>query len=527
MTWLGVVDIVCLGRKIESGVTCAAVSATWIAGPVWDPLRCMKFGSFARAIFVYKETCSTTPMAILHFDSPQISLLPFSCLCSSPSLNLIPNPDLLLPVPRLMASPNKQTQKIFEPTPQRSMANANFHLECFRPWNPSQEKGQRNRLDTCRYPSPVSISATPFPSDPTDPIPQSQNSYAPRPERHPLPVRPPVEVCVDGSLQPKAQITQHETEMLRQTPSTNPDTEIFDWEGSSLHSDSLPSSDNVDHTMFFDHIVQNPENESPSPKSGDLDLAFTPDPHFQVEILGSPIQTGVFSNFATIDPAILGSSHSQEVEQAQAIETTSGFTTPPDIFLAEPPRILNEDAPFDGRQHTVKRTLKSGWQPSKISKVSVVVKSHKKSRAGRSIDGLGRQNVSFSTARAQFSALPVEDRLQFLSWLFEGALSQCLQMPSGTNDASASTCVSGQDEVSTPRSEHTTTSAGMAGAKRACSSRKGLKWSAEEDRLLVKLRVEEKLAWPEVTKRFGRVFPGRKQGSLQVYWSTKLSKQRR
>ncbi|KAJ5981937.1 hypothetical protein N7451_012037 [Penicillium sp. IBT 35674x] len=100
-------------------------------------------------------------------------------------------------------------------------------------------------------------------------------------------------------------------------------------------------------------------------------------------------------------------------------------------------------------------------------------------------------------------------------------------MPSGTNDASASTCVSGQDEVSTPRSEHTNTSAGMAGAKCARSSRKGLKWSAEEDRLLVKLREEEKLAWPEVTKRFGQVFPGRKQGSLQVYWSTELSKQKR
>ncbi|KAJ5640284.1 uncharacterized protein N7484_008146 [Penicillium longicatenatum] len=406
------------------------------------------------------------------------------------------------------------------------MANANFHLECFRPWNPSQEKGQRNRLDTCRYPSPVSISATPFPSDPTDLIPQSQNSHAPRPERHPLPVRPPVEVCVDGGLQPKAQITQHETEILRQTPSIDPDTEVFDWEGSSLHLDGLSSSDNVDHTMLSDHTMQNPENEPPSSESGDLDLAFTPDPHFQVGILGSSIQTGAFSNFATIDPAILGSSHSQDAEQAQAKETTSGFTTLPDRFVAEPPRIFNEDAPFEGRQHTLKRTLKLGRQPSKISKVSVVVENRDRNRAGRSTHGLSPKNVSISTVRAQFSALPVEDRLQFLSWLFEGALSQCLQMPSGTNDASASTCISRQDEISEPWSEHSTTSAGMDDAICTRPSRKGLKWSAEEDRLLVKLREEEELAWPEVTKRFSRVFPGRKQGSLQVYWSTKLSKQK-
>ncbi|KAJ5737250.1 uncharacterized protein N7483_002375 [Penicillium malachiteum] len=400
------------------------------------------------------------------------------------------------------------------------MSNANFHLECFRSWNPPQEKVQplQNRLEICRYPSPVSISATPFPSDHTDPIPHGQKSSAPRLERHPLPVRPPAEVCVDGGLQPKAQIAQNESEVLGQASSISLDPESFHLEGIVLPSDGLPSFENVDHAMFSDPIVQDPEDQFPSFESGVLELAFTSDQHSG---------TGAFPNFATIDPAILGSSHSQEVEQAQAIEIMSGFTTPPDIFLAEPPRFLNEDAPFDGRRHALKRTLQSGQQPSKISKLSVVVKSHKKNRAGCSTHGLGRQNVSFSTVRAQFSALPVEHRLQFLSWLFEGALSQCLQMHSSTNDASASACVSGQDEVSTPRSEHSTMSAGIAGAKCARSSRKGLKWSAEEDRLLVKLREEEKLAWPEVTKRFGRVFPGRKQGSLQVYWSTKLSKQKR
>ncbi|KAJ5982677.1 hypothetical protein N7451_012777 [Penicillium sp. IBT 35674x] len=270
-------------------------------------------------------------------------------------------------------------------------------------------------------------------------------------------------------------------------------------------------------------MVQDPEDPLPSIDSSDLEYACTPDQHFPVGVLGSPIQTGAFPSFATIDPAILGLSHSRDVEQIQVTETTPGLTTL-DRFSAEPSRSLDEGARFDGSQHNSKGMLKSGRCPSRVSKVSVLVERRTKNRAGHFTHGLGAEKVSFSTIRAQFSALPVEDRLQFLSWLFEGALSQCLQIPSGTNGASASTCVSGQVEVPTPLSEHLSTSAEMADGECPRSSRKGLKWSAEEDRLLVNLREEEGLAWPEVTKRFNRVFPGRKQGSIQVYWSTKLSK---
>jgi hypothetical protein len=55
-------------------------------------------------------------------------------------------------------------------------------------------------------------------------------------------------------------------------------------------------------------------------------------------------------------------------------------------------------------------------------------------------------------------------------------------------------------------------------------SRKGLSWSHEKVDLLVKLRETRKLAWSDVTEQFGQKFPGRSQGSLQVYWSTKLGK---
>ncbi|KAJ5185672.1 hypothetical protein N7491_006458 [Penicillium cf. griseofulvum] len=112
----------------------------------------------------------------------------------------------------------------------------------------------------------------------------------------------------------------------------------------------------------------------------------------------------------------------------------------------------------------------------------------------------------------------------FLSWLFEGALPHFLKTPPSTNDASASTCGSGQDEVSKPMSELPSTSTRLADVEHTRSSRRGLKWSTDEDQLLVKFRKEEKLTWPEVIKRFGRVFSGRRQGAIQVYWSTNLSK---
>jgi hypothetical protein len=48
----------------------------------------------------------------------------------------------------------------------------------------------------------------------------------------------------------------------------------------------------------------------------------------------------------------------------------------------------------------------------------------------------------------------------------------------------------------------------------------------EENVLLVNLREEQNLAWPEVTRLFAQKFPGRSKGSLQVYWSTTLKNQR-
>ena len=56
------------------------------------------------------------------------------------------------------------------------------------------------------------------------------------------------------------------------------------------------------------------------------------------------------------------------------------------------------------------------------------------------------------------------------------------------------------------------------------NSRKGMPWLYEEEDLLICLRRDCRLPWPDVTQIFSEQFPGRSQGSIQVYWSTNLRK---
>jgi hypothetical protein len=139
-----------------------------------------------------------------------------------------------------------------------------------------------------------------------------------------------------------------------------------------------------------------------------------------------------------------------------------------------------------------------------------------KSSAGRSNEGSGRRkNVSFPTVRAQFSALPVEERLQFLTWLFEGALSHCVATRAYTDVVSASRCASSQDVDMTYDCDQPSSSTELVEAQQP-PSRKGLAWSVEEYCLLVNLREEQNLAWSEVTRLFARNFPGRSKGSTGI-----------
>lgn len=117
------------------------------------------------------------------------------------------------------------------------MSSASYRLESFHQWKPSNEKVQpfRNRLGLSRYPSPVSICVTP--SNPSLPLSQSQEMYVPTPGRHPLPARPPAEVCLNRCLQSN---TQHKSEDLAPTSPINPGPQTFDIEDSLYLTISLP-----------------------------------------------------------------------------------------------------------------------------------------------------------------------------------------------------------------------------------------------------------------------------------------------
>lgn len=94
--------------------------------------------------------------------------------------------------------------------------------------------------------------------------------------------------------------------------------------------------------------------------------------------------------------------------------------------------------------------------------------------------------------RSQFLALSVEDRLQFLSWLFEGALQHCVTSTSVITPSEL-TCHPELDAEMTYDYDQPNSVAKPVDAQKASPTRKGLRWSEEEGRLLVELREEQNL----------------------------------
>ncbi|CDM29877.1 hypothetical protein DTO013E5_9494 [Penicillium roqueforti] len=393
------------------------------------------------------------------------------------------------------------------------MSNASFRLESFRPWNPFQDKAQplRDSLDICRYPSPVSMTPTPPPSNPIDPVSKNQKSHSHKPGRHPLPARPPLEVCLDDGLHSDAQTTRHEPEDLGRTTFTSPHAETFDSED-LLQMQDLRSTEDIDSTTIPDNVCLGAEHRSSGFGSCDSDPAVLAGQHLP-------------GNEA-IDPAILDDHAFPGGEQTQTTENTTNIAICPDRCLLECSHSPNQDPPVQSRRQNAKGTAVPGRQ-SKINKRSSAEKRYSKHGAARSNKGPHRRSsVSFPTVRAQFSALPVEDRLEFLSWLFEGALSHCISTPLST-DATVPRCIANQDSDITYDCDQPSRNTELVDAQHTPCMRKGLLWSEEEVSLLVKLREGQNLAWSEVTRQFAQKFAGRSKGSIQVYWSTTLKKQRR
>ncbi|EED22709.1 hypothetical protein TSTA_061970 [Talaromyces stipitatus ATCC 10500] len=118
------------------------------------------------------------------------------------------------------------------------------------------------------------------------------------------------------------------------------------------------------------------------------------------------------------------------------------------------------------------------------------------------------------TLCSYFLTAPVDDRLEFLSWLFDGALSQCM---SGFPTTPTSSLNKARIKGTGRRGRQTRQLVPTASESVPSSAkgRKGMSWEPEEIDLLVQLRRVEKLPWSDVVKRLTERFPGRTAGSIQ------------
>ncbi|PYH99181.1 hypothetical protein BO71DRAFT_415684 [Aspergillus ellipticus CBS 707.79] len=119
------------------------------------------------------------------------------------------------------------------------------------------------------------------------------------------------------------------------------------------------------------------------------------------------------------------------------------------------------------------------------------------------------ENNSFSSLCSHFTSVSADERLQFLSWLFEGALLRCLS----ESESKIPECIVRPAHRLGQPADFTEGSG---------TFRKGKPWSSEEANLLLRLRKDEKRPWSDVTRIFSDQFPGRSQGSIQVFWSSTL-----
>lgn len=166
-----------------------------------------------------------------------------------------------------------------------------------------------------------------------------------------------------------------------------------------------------------DNVCLGAKHRSPGFGSCDLEPAVIAGQHPQAIDSRNPTQTRELPDPETIDPAILNDRAFPGGEQTQATEYITGIATCPDRFLSESSHSPNQDPPLQSRRQHGKGTAVPGRQ-SKITKLSSTGRRYSKNGAGRSNKELHcHSSVSFLTVRAQFSALPVEDRLEFLSWV--------------------------------------------------------------------------------------------------------------
>ncbi|KAJ5742245.1 hypothetical protein N7533_011654 [Penicillium manginii] len=294
------------------------------------------------------------------------------------------------------------------------MSNESFRLESFRPWNPNKKAFSRQGpLDVPRYPSPVSLNITPSPNNPKDSTLHSRIPCTPQPKQHPLPVRPPLKVCIDEASQSVDQNHQ-KPDLSSQMSPINQESENFELE-EILHLENLPGPGDIDG-LIFDSVDEHIEQQARI-RSYEFDPFFTPDQlsrsmPFQKS---TPSEMKDFVSDLTIDPAMLEDQHYRAREHQNTIESAPTGTIRQAGFTADNHSSYTDNSSSRGRRCHLPKVTDPGRRSSKIQKVSVVITNRPKEKHGKLTRHPGHQKASLSTILTQFSALKAEDRLQFLS----------------------------------------------------------------------------------------------------------------
>ncbi|BCR85333.1 SANT/Myb-like DNA-binding domain-containing protein [Aspergillus chevalieri] len=127
---------------------------------------------------------------------------------------------------------------------------------------------------------------------------------------------------------------------------------------------------------------------------------------------------------------------------------------------------------------------------------------------------------SFTILHSQFMSAPLDDCLQFLSWLFEGALPRCISSfsPTACEERDALAISHSSTPHETEQNQRDCRKAARGG------SRKKTPWSTEEAEFLLNLKKDKSRSWSEVARLFLEHYPGRTPGVIQVHWSTILNR---
>lgn len=388
---------------------------------------------------------------------------------------------------------------------------------------------------------------------------ESRPSTLPIPQ-HRLPVRPPAEVCMHLSTKTRLYAPLSPRNHTGEIPIPPPNTLRLESAKHGTSSRELaPHTPQTPHTSTPDRAQHDSQEVTGTPTElscfpGDITEAGLPSPSISSlednfeEISRLPDIQGTIS----IDPAILANNGSWVASDQQQpdppcdsnidSETICPYPEPPLVLHNTPGshQVYSECAvgsnagiQTDHHSHIHGqpdlRPFNHNTEPD-LSHSSNVSESSKNSKRKRQrSDGQAPKRLRVSTRLragensvtglcSHFLTLPLDGRLQFLSWLFEGVLQRCTHdsVPTrekGDTQSHSRSTIHAEDEQS---QQDTSEAHGI--------SRKGEPWTAKEAKLLLKLRRDEKRPWSEVTKLFLDQYPGRSPGSIQVYWSTNLKK---